>query len=298
MFVKPMIELAQIDELTGGKLGTFDAPCPLCSAGRSTAINRRKKVLRVWRVEENFATFHCVHCGERGHVHDRDQATRDPFKLAKARAEAAERDRVHKAERLSKARWLWSARKPIKRTIAETYLRSERGYGGLLPATLGFLPKRHGYPPALIAAFGLAHEPAPGELEIGDNAVRGVHLTRLRPDGRKADGDKIKIMIGSSGGSPIVIAPVNDLGGLAVAEGIEDALSVRDVCGLGVWASGAASRLPALADAVPDYVESVSILVDTDEAGARNSNELARRLRNVGVEVRLIAMGGAKRSAA
>jgi hypothetical protein len=82
------------------------------------------------------------------------------------------------------ARWLWAKRKPISGSIAETYLRSARGYGGRLPETLGFLPGRGDHPPAMIAAFGMAIEPEePGKLAIGIDAVKGVHLTRLLPDG-------------------------------------------------------------------------------------------------------------------
>jgi hypothetical protein len=77
---------------------------------------------------------------------------------------------------LGKAQWLWAKRQPIAGSIAETYLRSARGYGGPLPATLGFLPSRGDHPPAMIAAFGMATECEPGVLRIADAAVLGVHL--------------------------------------------------------------------------------------------------------------------------
>jgi hypothetical protein len=68
--------------------------------------------------------------------------------------------------------------------------------------------------------------------------VRGVHLTRLTPDGRKAPIDPVKIMLGECGGKPIVLAPINAGLGLAITEGIEDGLSVFEETGLGVWAAG------------------------------------------------------------
>jgi 5S rRNA maturation endonuclease (ribonuclease M5) len=77
---------------------------------------------------------------------------------------------------------------------------------------------------------------------------------------------------------PIVLTPVNDIGGLAISEGIEDALSIHQATGLGAWAAGCANRLPALARAVPRYVESVTILVDDDNDGRRFSRELAEAL--------------------
>ncbi len=61
------LDLATIDRLTNGRLGT------------------------------------CARCGEHGYVRDRYAPEPDPVSLAKARAEAAERDRVHKADRLAKA---------------------------------------------------------------------------------------------------------------------------------------------------------------------------------------------------
>jgi hypothetical protein len=120
--------------------------------------------------------------------------------------------------------------------------------------------------------------------------VRGIHLTRLKPDGSgKAGIDKDKIMLGHSIGSPIVVAPPNDVLGLAITEGIEDGLTVHQATGLGVWAAGSASRMPALADAIPDYIESVTTTVDNDDAGRRNSNELARRLHQRGIREVLMA---------
>jgi hypothetical protein len=278
---RSIIDLALIDSLTGGSLGVFDVTCPLCSAARSTPANRREKIFRVWRVEENFASFFCVHCGESGYVRGGDKVTPpDPVKLAAARAEADERNRIHKAKRLSTARYLWSLRKPIAGTIADKYLRSARGYGGPLPATLGFLPARNGYPPALIAAFGIAREPEPGALVIDDDAVRGVHLTRLLPEGSDREhGEDAKIMIGSSKGWPIILAAPNDLLGLLFCEGIENGLSLHQASGLGVWVAGDAERLPALADKVPDYIDAITIAADPDGDGRKYADELADKLK-------------------
>jgi hypothetical protein len=253
------LDFSTIDQLTGGRLGTHDVPCPLCGPFKSPH-GQRRKVMRVWGVEPSFATFHCERCGESGYVRDRHAPEPDPVRLAKARADAAERDRVHKADRLAKARWLWSQRKPIAGTIAERYLRGARRITCPLPPTLGFLPPNpdKGYPPALIAAFGLAHETEPGVIAIADDAVRGVHVTRLLHDGSDRErGDKAKIMIGNSIGAPIILAAPSDALALALTEGIEDALTVCNAAGLGAWAAGAASRLSALADAIPDYIDCV-----------------------------------------
>ena len=287
------IGLDILDQLTGRRLGTFDVPCPECGPFRSMPKNQRKPVLRIWRIDPGFATFCCARCGGQGHARDRSSAPPDPVKVAKTRAEAAARDRALRAERMSKALWLWSNRKPIIGSIAERYLRDARGYGGQLPATLGFLPARRGYPPAMIAAFGLAHETEPGVIAIADTAVTGVHLTRLKPDGSgkatfEDPDENAKIMVGHSAGSPIILAAPNDLLGLAITEGIEDGLSVHEDTGLGVWAAGAASRMPALAPVVPSYIDCTTVVGDDDTAGRRFAAELADGIRARGMDARAI----------
>jgi hypothetical protein len=260
-------------------------PCPLCGPYRRSAANRLRRVLRIWRPDPDFCGYHCARCGARGHVGGAGVRP-DPVALALERQEAEARERAHAAARLRTARHLWSRRQPIERSPAERYLRDARGFRGPLPATLGFLPGRGDHGPAMIAAFGRPSEPEPGLLRIDPEEIAGVHITRLAADGRaKAGTLHDKIMIGHCVGSPIVLAPVNDGLGLAICEGIEDALSAHDSTGLGAWAAGAASRLPALAPAVPSYVEAVTILVDDDETGWRFSEELAARLDARGMEV-------------
>jgi putative DNA primase/helicase len=194
-----------------------------------------------------------------------------------ARREKADTDEKRQHE---KAGWLWRQRRPITGTPAETYLRQVRRISCALPPTLAFLPpgkpEQH---PALISAYA-----APVELDsgaLGDPLnVMAVHLTLLRADGSgKADVDPNKISVGSPLGVPIALAPINDLLALSIAEGIEDGLTICEALGMGVWAAGSASYLPALVDAVPDYVTSVSIFEDADDAGRKQSRDLAQRIR-------------------
>ena len=131
----------------------------------------------------------------------------------------------------------------------------------------------------MIAAFGIATEPEPGVLAITDHEVKAIHLTKLTADGGQKSGvQPNKIMIGNPKGSPIILAPPNDLLAMCITEGIEDGLSAHQATGLGAWAAGSASLMPALADAVPRYIEHVSILAHRDLAGTKGANELARRL--------------------
>lgn len=286
MLYQPTLDFATLTRLTGDRHGVFDTPCPLCSGQRAPG-NRRIPVLRIWSAP-GFATFNCAHCGEHGHAHDTLAPRLDRAARQRARAEAEERKRLTDWERIGKARGLWSLRRPLLGTPAEIYLREARGYRGPLPATLGYLPSRGEHPPALIGAFGIPIEPIPGRLGMAADAVRAVHITRLRSDGLGKADQAAKIMVGRPSGEPLVLASLNDGLGLAITEGIEDALSVHAATGLGAWAAGSAGQMPALADAVPSYVDAATIFVDDDDVGRRGATELAYRLRLRGIEVGIV----------
>jgi hypothetical protein len=215
-------------------------------------------------------------------------------KLSRDHAEAAERDRRDCRRQREKAQWLWCESVPITGTIGEVYFRA-RGYRGVLPTTLRFLPARDGHPPAVIAAFGLTREITPGVLApIAADAVPGVHLIKLLPDGRDRIRDKAlkpKITIGIGVRSPIVLAEPRGWTSLVIAEGIEDALTAYDLTGHAAWAAASAGRMPGLASWVPAFVDRAIILVDDNEAGRTSSDALAARLRKRGVDQVLMAGG-------
>jgi hypothetical protein len=201
-------------------------------------------------------------------------------------------------KRAAVAPWLWRQRQPIAYGSPPwTYLRTARGFTGAVPATLGYLAPHDGYPPSMIAAYGLAREPEPGFLAVADADVQAVHVTRLAPDGAAkaggAEGDKISI--GWPRGSPIVLAPANDGAGLAITEGIEDGLSIHAATGLGVWAAGAAPYMPALAQEVPAWIDCVTVVGHQDKDGVRYSGQLISNLKARGFDTRLtfLATAGA-----
>jgi hypothetical protein len=183
------------------------------------------------------------------------------------------------AARTAKAAWLWSQRRSLTGSPVEKYLR-RRGYTGEIPATIRHLPPRGEHSAAMICAFGIAPEIEPG-LIAPPKIVPGIHLTKLTDDGDKiANGDgNAKIMVGTCKGWPIIISPSNDLLGMAITEGVEDALNAFQATGLGVWAAGSAGFMPALAALIPDYIECVTIFAHSDPAGRSNAIELARKLK-------------------
>jgi hypothetical protein len=268
----------------------YAGPCPVCGGTDRFAVNIKKQV------------WNCRGCGKGGDVIGLAQhaggamfaeavaalsgETQISFKRPPRKRNPNDEDDDVRRRR-GTARWLWAQRKPLAGSIAETYLRTARGYGGPLPATLGFLRPFRDYPPSLIAAFAMPEEAEPGVLR-GPFDVDAVQLIALKSDGSNQAAVEIKKRtIGSPKGVPIVVAPPNDLLGISIHEGVEDALSAHEATGLGAWASGGASFLPHLADAVPDYVETVTVVAHRDEAGQTGSRELARRLAARGFKVLL-----------
>ena len=122
------------------------------------------------------------------------QRPRGAAELARAKAQAQRFARQVAEDKRGRARWLWCRRLPIAGTPAERYLRDARSHGGLLPATIGFLPARGNYSSAMIAAFGMPAEIEDG-ISIPPEAVQAVHLTRLAADGSRKAGTDIAQVI-------------------------------------------------------------------------------------------------------
>jgi Toprim domain len=286
--------------LVEGRPGVRDVACPVCGPDRNTSANRVRKVLRVWLVDDRFGTFNCARCGLKGeaHVEHRGRPVYDRKAVQRVRDVSAESDRVEAASRLEVAQTLWRRRQPAPGTIVENYLRRARGYRGSIPDTLGFLPPRGDHPPAMISAFGWPDEPEPGRIALREEEVRGVHITRLAADGSAKVGDPSKIIIGRCLGTPIVLSALNDNLGLAITRGIEDGLSIFESTGLGVWAAGAAGRMPALAPTVPQYADATSIIADADEAGQRGGRELGSLLHQRGLRAAVVGLNDRPRSIA
>lgn len=258
-----------------------DLPCPHCSPSCKSTANQKRLVMRVWRLPDGAESFFCARCGARGRRGVASTGAASPGRPRTPSAVAEHRTRL--------ARTLWTAALPIGGTPAERYLRDSRAYGGGLPPTLRYLAANGKHPHAMIAAFGFVSEVGCGELEI-PTTPPAVHLTRLAPD---ASQRLAKIMLGAVSGHPIVLAPPNDGFGLAIAEGIEDALSLHEATGLGALAAGSATHMARLADAVPAYVSCVTIAEDDDPAGRTATAKLGAALSRRGFEVRRLSLASA-----
>src|SRR5437016_1233371 len=65
-----VISYPQLLQLTGQHLGEYDVPCPVCGPERRSAVNRRRTVLRVWRITPTFATYRCARCDVQGYARE------------------------------------------------------------------------------------------------------------------------------------------------------------------------------------------------------------------------------------
>lgn len=157
-------------------------------------------------------------------------------------------------------RRLWKQTVPAQGTLVEKYL-AKRGYTGVIPPSLRFLPGAWHAPsqtscPAMIA----------GVYRLNNSEPVALHRTYLKSDGSgKADVTPNKMILGqvSGAGCPLV----NPMEVLAVTEGIETGLSVCQKTGLPVWSALSAAGLQNLI--LPPAVKQVFIFADADPAGLK-----------------------------
>jgi phage/plasmid primase-like uncharacterized protein len=177
------------------------------------------------------------------------------------------------------ARSIWEKAEPIGGTPAEQYLR-RRGITCSLPGKLRYVPFL-GHPtgtdhPALVAAI---QDPT-GRL----TAVQRIYLT---DDGRKAEipGAQVKLTLGPMHDGAVRLArPMQTLG---LAEGVETALSARQLYSLPVWATLSAQRLSKIE--MPECVECVAIFADNGEVGQREAAKAAQHYESAGYIVEMIS---------
>jgi hypothetical protein len=187
----------------------------------------------------------------------------------------------HREQQHDRATWLWEKRRPVEDSPAEKYLCQTHNIMCPTPPTLGYLPPHGKFPAALICAFALADEPEPGVLAAPHN-VGAVLMVALTASGKPLRGSRARVLLGTDRGNPIMLAPANDGGGLAITVEPEDALRLHQAAGLGAWASGHPARLPALARSVPPYVEAISIYTNPGSAAEASAQLFLQILKRDG----------------
>lgn len=186
-------------------------------------------------------------------------------------------------ERSEFARRIWRDCRPAAGTLVAVYLRT-RGITLPVPPSLRF----HGslkhpsgiYAPAMVAA-----------VQNREGKIVAVHRTWLRCDGSgKADLEPQKAALGPVRGCAVRLAPAGET--LALAEGIETALSIQQATGIPTWAALGTSNVTRVE--LPNCVREVIICADADEPGEKAAHETAQRFLREGRQARIAKPHGAK----
>ena len=285
-----MSEAKDIVQALGGdwRISSGSAPCPICQPeGR-----RDQRGLSV-RASGGRTLLTCHKAGctapdiftdlrRRGIVQGHCRGMRSsPTEIA----------RDGQSQRLQKARIqrycddLFSQAVPVPGTLAQTYLegRGIKAQWHKMCNTLRFHPALPHTPsgqrlPAMVA-----------RLRGSDGRATGLHRTYLNPDGPgKADlQGGAKMMLGRCGGSAVRFGPDRPV--IALAEGIETALSIGVASRLTVWATLSTSGMKGVLLPPQPIAEIVVIAADNDPAGRTAAEEAASRLEAEGRAVSMIA---------
>lgn len=286
----PMTEARNIVQALGGEWRTNYGlcPCPICQPerrrdqrGLSVTESGGRTLLRCHKTgcpaPDLFTELRAQGIVQgTGH-----SLQRSPAEMARER----ETRRQQKARTQRYCDDLFSQSVPITGTPAETYLEG-RGIhlqGSKVRNTLRYHPamphtRTKQDVPAMVA-----------RLRGPDGRPMGIHRTYLRPDGSgKAELlGGAKLMLGPCGGGAVRFGPDRPV--IALAEGIETALSIGVASRLTVWATLSTSGLKGLILPPPPVAEVVVIAADHDPAGLAAAEEAAARFEAEGRAVSVIA---------
>lgn len=175
------------------------------------------------------------------------------------------------------AQELWIKARPARGTLVETYLKA-RGIRGQAPDALRFMPSlRH--------HSGSSWPAMLGAITDAQGAVLAVQRTWLARDGSaKAPVDPAKMTLGPMEDGAVRFG--SPLASIGLAEGIETALSAKQIYSLPVWAVLGCNRFETVA--IPAEVESVVIFADRGDAGWTSANAAAYRFESAGRHVEII----------
>lgn len=175
---------------------------------------------------------------------------------------------------------IWGATRPAEGTLVQAYLEA-RGLSGAVPSSLRFAPALLHKPtgrhlPAMVA--GVARWP--------ESVVAAIHRTYLTDNGSdKAGVEPNRMALGPLRGGAVWL----DLPGekLAVAEGIETALSVQEATQIATWAVLSASNYVSLVLPAFPLAQEIVLAADHDSAGLRAAYEAAEIWTRQGRTVRV-----------
>ena len=166
-------------------------------------------------------------------------------------------------DRIAKALSIWKFTSPLKGTLAETYLRSR---------CINTWSDEMRFHPKLYFSDDSTLRPAMVCLVRRNGKIVGVHRTFLSENGQKLG----KKMLGPCGGGTVYVGGKGSF--LAVAEGIENALSIRMMSGDRRGRFHAALSASGISQLeLPKSVGDVMIFPDGDEVGITAGYKLGQR---------------------
>jgi hypothetical protein len=222
--------------------------------------------------------------GNRGHGSTNGKAGGEPHVDTQAEHEAkAKSAKAKRQARIDNALDIWRNSVPAGDTMAATYLASRLLLPKPMPAALRLAPSiyhkesgaRH---PALI---GLVEH-----MTHGPVGIHGVFLNRLDASVRFSTEPR-KMSFGPVKGGAVRLAPTGPV--IAVAEGIEDALTFQEVTGTPSWAAITAAGIKGFTP--PPRAETPTIILvedqDQNQTGQQAVANAAKRLSKAGYEIRI-----------
>lgn len=263
--------------------GNHRLACPSCA---QTKKRQRDTALSVQLRADGFCHLNCFRCGKRGWIHPRTGCRKKhpPPTNYRARPQFVEREEPGRSDTHADARALWQSTRPLSElSVAVRYL-DERCCA--IPPDDGDLrvhpelPHPSGWTgPALVALVTDAIDLRPLTL----------HRTWLARDGSgKAAFASPRLLFPrlTKRNGVVRLWPDDEITyGLALAEGVETALSLAQAFGH-AWAcldAGNLGAMPVLAG-----IESITVAVDNDPAGRRAFEQLLQRWQPAGLQVRRI----------
>jgi putative DNA primase/helicase len=271
--------------LTRGRNGKWRGRCPACGYGKPT--------LEV-AVEQDRIAVWCAACDSVGGV----------AVMMGVPSELVIAPRL-KPSKVARAINAWRSATPAAGSLVESYLRG-RGILCAPPASIRFLPRQRnwndgGTYPAMISLV----QRVPGDddqaaaLKSGASLIdAGAHFTFLQDSGLdghviKAPIDACKLTLGQLRHGGVWLTPVERIGQqLAVAEGIETALSVMQITRLPTVAALSAAGMRSLR--WPRQVRRLWIAADNDEVGLSAAKALLGRALRAGLQARIKIPAGGK----
>jgi putative DNA primase/helicase len=260
--------------LTRGRDNIWRGRCPACGYAKPTlelAVQRDRIVVR------------CTACGADASI---ARMMGLPSELVVAP--------TARPSKVARALGAWRSAISATGTFVQGYLQG-RGIVSPPPASIRFLPRQRNWIdgktyPVMISLV----QRVPGADERKQNGAllidAGAHFTFLQAGGvngpvRKAATNSCKLTLGQLRYGGVWLTPVNEIDELAVAEGIETALSVQQITNLPTVAALSAAGMRSVR--WPPRVRRLWIAADNDEVGRGAAKVLLERALRAGLQAHI-----------